>query len=351
MKLSSTVKIFTAVLFILLILAFLLNVGLGAVKITPAQTIGILAKKSGLGIFSDFQQQQESVLWNIRLPRVLIAILIGASLAVSGASMQGLFRNPLADPGLIGISSGASFAAVGTIVAGTKLLPHVAAVTSLYTLSVVTFFGAFVTMLVVYRLAHVNGRVMVTTMLLAGIAINALAGALTGFFTYNANDAQLRSITFWTLGSLGGATWTNVTALLPFTLIPVFVLPRLSKTLNALALGENTAMHLGINIESAKRLIIVLTALCVGASVAVAGIIGFVGLVIPHIVRIIAGPDHRNLLPLSALTGAVLLMAADLLCRTAFAPSEVPIGIVTALVGAPFFLYVLIKERKNTKLI
>ena len=344
------VKIFVIILVLLLVLLFIISVGMGAMEIAPLQTLGILAGQMGLDLFAPFDAHQESVLLYIRLPRVLSAILIGASLAVSGASMQGLFRNPLADPGLIGISSGASLAAVFTIVAGTRLLPGVSSMANMYTLSIATFIGAFITMIIVYRLSNINGRVIISTMLLAGIAINAFAGALTGFFTFNANDAQLRSITFWTLGSLGGATWTNVIALLPFTIIPIIVLPRLSKSLNALALGENTAMYLGINIDQAKRIIVVLTALCVGASVAVAGIIGFVGLVIPHIVRKIVGPDHRYLLPLSALSGALLLVAADLLCRTAFAPSEVPIGIITAMVGAPLFLYILIKERKTTRL-
>ena len=347
---SLSLNIFTTVIAVLLLLAFLLSVGMGAVEISPLQTLAILAKKLGLTLAVDFDAQQESVLWHIRLPRVLVALLIGASLGVAGASMQGLFRNALADPGLIGVSSGASLAAVCTIVGGSKLLPGLAGAARLYTLSLTTFIGALITMLIVYRLANIRGRIVISTLLLVGIAVNALAGALTGFFTYNANDAQLRSIVFWTLGSLGGATWTNVTGLLPFTLLPVFILPRLSKPLNALALGENTAMQLGMNTEQAKRIIVVLTALCVGASVAVAGVIGFVGLVIPHIVRMIVGPDHRYLLPLSALTGAVLLISADLLCRTAFAPSEVPIGIITALVGAPFFLYILIKDRKTAKL-
>ncbi len=348
---SLPVKIATPILFVLLGIMIILSVGIGAVEIAPGQTLGILAKRMGISSNGTFTTQQENVLWHIRLPRVFSAILIGSALAISGASMQGLFRNPLADPGLIGISSGASMTAVMSIVLGARLFPGVSGMTSLYSLSAITFMGAFATMIIVYRLSNVNGKVVITTMLLAGIAINALAGAITGIFTYNANDAQLRSITFWTLGSLGGTTWTNVTALLPFTLIPVIILPRLSKSLNALALGENTAIHLGINIEQAKRIIIILTALCVGASVAVAGIIGFVGLVIPHIVRKMIGPDHRYLLPLSALTGALLLVSADLVSRTAFAPSEIPIGIITAMVGAPFFLYILIKQRKTSRLL
>jgi len=347
---SLSVNICAVALVVLLVLAFLLSVGTGAVEIAPLQTLAILAKQVGLTLPAGFDGQQESVLLQIRLPRVVVAVLIGASLAVSGASMQGLFRNALADPGLIGISSGASLAAVFTIVAGAKLFSPLPGVARLYTLSIATFAGALITMLVVYRLSRISGRVVISTMLLVGIAVNALASALTGFFTYNANDAQLRSIIFWTLGSLGGATWTNVLGLLPFTLLPVFVLPRLSKPLNALALGENTALHLGMNTEQAKRIVIVLTALCVGASVAVAGIIGFVGLVIPHIVRMLIGPDHRHLLPLSALAGAVLLISADLVCRTTFAPSEMPIGIITALVGAPFFLYILIRDRKTARL-
>lgn len=343
-----SVKILYVVLIVLLVAAMLLSVGIGGVKIAPVQTIAIIGKTIGIPHNVSFSDTQEAVLLSIRLPRVILGMLAGASLAVAGAAMQGLFRNPLADPGLIGISSGASMTAVIALVAGAGIFAGKA---GFYLLSGVTFFGALITAIIVYRLSLLNGRVIISTMLLAGIAINALTSAVTGVFTYSANDAQLRSVTFWMLGSLGGASWTNVTGLLPFTLLPILILPRMGKALNAFSLGEETAVHLGVRTEQTKQLIILLSTLCVGATVSVTGVISFVGLVIPHIIRMIAGPNHRYTLGLSALAGAALLTFADLISRTLLAPAEVPIGIITSLVGAPFFMYILIKEKKQEKII
>lgn len=332
---------------VLLPASMLLGVGVGAVSISPMQSLGILCKQLGIGSSISFSETQEAVLSVIRLPRVLLATLVGASLAVSGAAMQGLFRNPLADPGLIGISSGASLAAVSFIVVGMSWFSSLGSMWGIYALSIFTFIGAFAATILVYRLSQVDGKTVVSMMLLSGIAVNALSQSIMGLFTYSANDAQLRSITFWTLGSLGGASWNNVLGILPFTLAPILLLPRMSKALNAFALGENNAAHLGINTEQIKRIIIMLTAMGVGASVAVSGIIVFVGLVVPHIVRLLIGPDHSTLLPISAIAGAVLLISADIVSRTIMPPSEIPIGIITGLIGAPFFLYILINQRKT----
>lgn len=345
---SQKIKLIYLIMIVLLIISFIISVGIGAVPIKPVQSLAIIADACGFHINIPYEEQQYSVLTSIRLPRVLLAILIGAGLGISGASMQGLFRNPLADPSLIGISSGASLAAVSFIVVGSLSLTGMAGI---YTLSVVTFVGALITAIIVYRLSQVSGRTVISMMLLTGIAINALTSAFTGFFTYSANEAQLRSIVFWSLGSLGGATWNNVVGLIPFILLPVITLPFLSKQLNAFALGENAAAHLGVNTEKIKRLIVILTALCVGASVAVAGVIVFIGLIVPHVMRLIAGPDHRYLLALSALFGAVLLLNADLFSRTVQAPSELPISIITGIIGAPVFLYLLLKERKAQKIV
>lgn len=338
-------------LLLLLLLSVLLSIGLGVVTITPAQTLAILGRQVGIGSHTVFSAQQESVLTVIRLPRVLLAVFTGATLAIAGATIQGLFRNPLADPALIGISSGASVAAVLFIVYGHQLFTQLSGFAGIYALSIATFAGAFIATLIVYKLSSINGKTIVSTMLLSGIAINALTGAITGMFTYAANDAQLRSITFWALGSLGGATWQAVAGVLPFMLISLIVLPAMARPLNAFALGEANARHLGINTEQTKRIIILLTAMCVGASVSVTGVIGFVGLVVPHIVRTVTGPDHRYLLALSALAGAVLVVVADLAARMLFAPAELPIGIITAIIGAPFFLYLLLKDRKAQKII
>ncbi|MBL7712979.1 MAG: iron ABC transporter permease [Chitinophagaceae bacterium] len=346
---STKIKIFTLTVSVLLIISIILGMGMGAVSISPLQVMAILGKKIGISSGVAYTDVQESVLAAIRMPRVMMAVLIGSSLAVSGAAMQGLFRNPLADPSLIGISSGASFAAVAAIVLGINTVTSITGVTGTYALSVITFTGALITAVIVYRLAQSGGKTIIATMLLAGIAINALAGAGTGIFTYAANDAQLRSITFWMLGSLGGASWNTVLGILPFTILPVLVFPFMAKALNAFSIGESNAAHLGTNTELVKRTVVLLTALCVGASVAVAGVISFVGLVVPHIIRLTAGPDNRYLLLLAPVLGALLLVSADLVARTLFIPAEVPIGIITSMIGAPVFLYMVIKELRSQR--
>lgn len=329
----------------LLVVVILLGVGIGAVEIYPEQVLGILLKQVGIETGISFEPRQESVMMVIRLPRVVFGLLIGAALAVAGASIQGLFRNPLADPGLIGISSGSALAAAIMIVWGSSVLSGVVAILGRWALPMAAFAGGLLTSLLIYRLATLGGRTSVPTMLLAGIAVNALSGAGIGLMTYVATDDQLRDITFWSLGSLGRANWDTVAMTLPFVLIALVPLPFLARALNAFLLGETEAHHLGIDVERVKMLIVVLVAMAVGAGVAMAGVIGFVGLVVPHLIRLTAGPDHRVLLPGSALLGASLLVGADLIARTIAVPSEVPIGIVTALVGGPFFLWLLLRDR------
>lgn len=331
---------------LLLIVVVLLAVGIGAVSIHPEQVLAILLKQLGIQTAIPFEARQESVLMVIRLPRVVMGVLIGATLAVSGASIQGLFRNPLADPGLIGISSGAALTAALMIVFGTTALSGITALLGSLALPLAAFVGGVAATLLIYRLATLGGRTSVTTMLLAGIAINALCGAAIGMMTYVATDDQLRDITFWSLGSLGRANWNIVAALVPLTLLTLLPLPFLARSLNAMLLGEAEAGHLGVNVERVKLAVIILVALGVGAGVAAAGIIGFLGLVVPHLIRLAFGPDHRLLLPASALLGASLLVVADLLARTVAVPAEVPIGIVTALVGGPFFLWLLLRDRR-----
>lgn len=332
----------------ILLVIVLMAVGIGAVQIHPNQVAAILLKQLGIETGISFEARQESVLMIIRLPRVVAGLLIGASLAVAGASIQGLFRNPLADPGLIGISSGSALAAATMIVLSNSVFSGILAIFGDFALMLAAFLGGVTTTLIVYRLATSGGRTSVPTMLLAGIAINALSGAGIGLLTYIATDEQLRDITFWSLGSLGRATWVTIGGMLPFILAAVIPLPFLARALNAFLLGENEAVHLGIDVERVKTWIIVLVALAVGASVAVTGIIGFVGLIVPHLIRMVAGPDHRTLLPASALLGASLLVGADLFARTVAVPAEVPIGIVTALIGGPCFLWLLLRDRAKT---
>lgn len=333
-----------------LFMAASFSLGLGAVKIPVADVLLILAKKIGLFTSSVVSMQHEGVLNIVRLPRVALGILVGAALGISGAAVQGIFRNPLAEPGLIGISAGASLMAVVVIVLEMALFASLSNLLGYYLLAFGAFAGAGIAAVLVYQISRTDGKSNVATMLLAGIAINALAGALTGLITYMADDQQLRNITFWMLGSLGGATWETVLAIAPFVLIPVFILPYMGKALNAFALGETQANQLGLRISRIKRNVVILSTMAVGAAVAVSGIIGFVGLLVPHTVRLLIGVDNKYVLPASALMGALMLTLADMLCRTIIAPIELPIGVITALLGTPLFLYILIKDKKKLTL-
>ena len=335
---------------ILVIVVFIVSLGIGAVGISPMQTIAILLNRIGINLNIAYEPIQENVLTQIRMPRIVLGLLVGASLGVAGTAIQGLFRNPLADPALIGISSGAALSAAIMIVFGGTIFHVVEIVLGQWALPAAAFGGGVVTTIAIYRLATRDGITSVPTMLLAGIAINALATAGVGILIFAANDEQLRDIAFWNLGSLGLADWDMIVTVTPLVIITVVPLMFLARALNALLLGEVEAEHLGYNTERLKQLIVILVALAVGSGVAVTGIIGFVGLIVPHLVRLMIGPDHRYVLPGSLLLGSALLMAADLLARTFAAPAEVPIGIVTALVGAPFFLYLLLRDRSRGRL-
>lgn len=328
----------------LLLLVVWLSLALGPVSLPLGDTLRALAHMLGLPVSVDGLGQAELIVGQIRLPRTLLGIATGGVLALAGVAMQGLFRNPLADPGLIGVSSGAALGAAIAIVFGASIggLPEVFAP---YLLSACAFVGGLLVTALVYRLGRHNGQTSVATMLLAGIALTALAGALIGLFTYLADDATLRTLTFWNLGSLNGASYPRLWPLLLITLLVACWLPRRVNALNALLLGESEARHLGFDVERLKIELILCTALGVGAAVAAAGMIGFIGLVVSHLLRLIVGPDHRVLLPASMFGGAILLLLADLIARLALAPAELPIGIVTALIGAPFFLYLLIRGR------
>lgn len=328
---------------VVLLAAVIVSLGVGAVRIAPARVIAILAAELGLepgalaGLESTSLARDRAVVVAIRLPRVLGGLLVGSSLAVCGAALQGLFRNPLAGPSLVGVSSGAALAAAATIVLGGGA--------SAWLLPAGAFAGGLAAVTLVYLLATRDRRTDVATLLLAGIAINALAGAGNGVFTFLATDAQLRDITFWSLGSLGGITWRTLTVSGPVMALAVATLPRLSRELNALLLGEREAAHIGTNVQLVKIVTVAVVAAGVGASVSISGVIGFIGLVAPHLVRLLVGPDYRTLLPGSAVMGGLLLLLADLAARTVVAPAELPIGIVTALVGGPFFVWLLLRHR------
>jgi len=328
----------------LLLLAIWLSLALGPLSLTLGDSLAAVLRLAGVPIEASGLEQAELILAQIRLPRTLLGCAAGAVLALCGVAMQGLFRNPLADPGLVGVSSGAALGAAVAIV-GSTFIPTLPARWEPYLLSVFAFAGGLGVTVLVYRLGRRGGQTHVATMLLAGIALTALAGAVVGLFSYLADDRTLRSLTFWNLGSLNGASYARLWPLLLITIAVALWLPRRAKALNALLLGESEARHLGFDVERVKRELVVCTALGVGAAVAAAGLIGFIGLVVPHLMRLLVGPDHRLLLPASALAGGSLLLLADVAARLVIAPAELPIGIVTALLGAPFFLYLLLRER------
>lgn len=324
-----------------LILIAAVSLSIGAARIPLGRVITVLLLDD---TGSPFAARDHLILLSIRLPRIVLASIVGALLAAAGTVMQGLFRNPLADPGLVGVSAGAGLAAAAAIVIGDRILP-VAAMASPLLLPIAAFLGALATTALLYRVATWQGRTSIATMLLAGLALGALAGAGTGLLIFLADDRQLRDITFWMLGSLAGATLPKIFAVAPVLIVFLLCSEAVAQGLDLLVLGENEAFHMGIGVERLKRLLIVLVAAAAGAAVSVSGVIGFVGIIVPHLLRLVIGPGHRLLLPASACLGAILLVAADTLARTVAAPAELPIGIVTALIGAPFFLFLLLKQR------
>ncbi|MDC6380279.1 iron ABC transporter permease [Pseudomonas graminis] len=326
------------------LLAIWLSLALGPVSLPMMDTLRAVLHLVGVPMAEDNLQQAELIVGQIRLPRTLLGLAVGAVLALSGVAMQGLFRNPLADPGLVGVSSGAALGAAVAIVAGASLggLPEPF---QPYLLSICAFAGGLGVTAIIYRLGRRDGHISVSTMLLAGVAMTALAGSIIGLFTYLADDASLRTLTFWNLGTLNGASYARLWPLLLVCVAVILWLPRRAKALNALLLGESEARHLGIEVERLKRELILCIALGVGAAVAAAGLIGFIGLIVPHLVRLLTGPDHRIVLPASALAGASLLLFADIFARLVMAPAELPIGIVTVFIGAPFFLFLLVRGR------
>ncbi|KXV65688.1 FecCD family ABC transporter permease [Gluconobacter oxydans] len=279
------------------------------------------------------------VLLRIRGPRVVMSGLTGAALAVAGAVMQGLFRNPLADPGLIGVSSGAALATACMIVLGGPWL--VSGAWGVWAIPAAGMAGSFAAAYLLYLFATRGGVTSVSTILLAGVALGAFSGALTGILIFRANDTALRDLTFWTMGSFAGATWSRIGLLCPFLCVAAAVTARLATPLNALLLGESDARLIGYPVERIKRLAMVAVACAVGPTVSFVGAIGFVGVIVPHLVRLVTGPDHRLVLPGSALLGASLMIVADTLARVIAIPADVPVGIVTAVLGTPVFVWLL----------
>ncbi|MFF5642176.1 FecCD family ABC transporter permease [[Kitasatospora] papulosa] len=329
----------TAALSAALLVGCLLSAGLGAYDIPLGDVLSSLQHRVGLG-GQALDRVAESVLWNVRLPRVTLALLVGSSLGCAGALMQGVFGNPLAEPGVIGISSGAAVGAVASIALGLTFFGN-------WTITVCAFVSGLATVLLVYVLSRSGGRTEVVTLILTGIAVNAFAGALIGLFIFFADNAQITQITFWQLGSLSQATWPKVLAVLPCAALGLLVAPFHARKLDLLALGERPARHLGVDVERLRIVLVLVVALLTAAAVAVAGIISFVGLLVPHLLRMANGPGHRFLVPGSALGGALVLVAGDLAARTVADPAELPLGVLTALFGSPFFFWLVRRTRRR----
>ncbi|MEU9346488.1 iron ABC transporter permease [Streptomyces sp. NPDC048278] len=313
--------------------------GLGAYPVPTGDVLGSALHRAGLG-GTALGRVPESVLWDVRFPRIELALLVGASLGCAGALMQGVFGNPLAEPGVIGVSSGAAVGAVAVIALGLDFL-------GTWTVSVFAFAAGLVTALLVYVVSRSGGRTEVVTLILTGIAVNAFAGALIGLFLFFADTAAVNQITFWQLGSLSQATWPKVLAVLPCAALGLALAPFHARRLDLLSLGERQARHLGVDVERLRLTLVLVIALLTAAAVSVSGIIGFVGLVVPHVLRMAAGPGHRFLIPGSALLGAATLLSADLAARTLAAPAELPLGVLTALLGSPFFFWLLRRTRRR----
>ncbi|MFE7977736.1 FecCD family ABC transporter permease [Streptomyces shenzhenensis] len=280
----------------------------------------------------------ESALWQIRMPRVVMSLVVGAVLATAGALMQGVFGNPLAEPGVVGVSAGSALGAAIVIVAGIDVLGQ-------FTVPAAAFLAGLTAVLLVYALSRAGGRTEVVTLVLTGIAINAVAGAGLAFCMFSGSQTARDQIVFWQLGSLNGSRWAYVGSVAPFAAVGLVGACLLARRLDLLALGDRAARHLGVNVERLRVTAIVLIAVMVAAAVAFSGIIGFIGLVVPHLMRMAIGPGHRLLVPASILCGAVLLAAADIVARTAIAYADLPIGMLTAMVGGPFFFWLLRTTR------
>jgi iron complex transport system permease protein len=329
----------TAGLLAALVGTALAAVAIGAYQIPVGDIVSSIAHRAGLGGHA-LERVPESVLWNVRLPRVVLALLVGASLGCAGALMQGVFGNPLAEPGVIGVSAGAAVGAVASIAFGLTYFGQ-------WTVPLAAFVSGLGTVLVVYVLSRSGGRTEVVTLILTGVAVNAFAGALIGLCIFFSDNAQITEITFWQLGSLAQATWPKVLTVLPCALLGLLIAPYYSRQLDLLALGERPARHLGVDVERLRITLIVVVAMLTAAAVAMAGIITFVGLLVPHLLRMAVGPGHRFLVPGSALAGALVLLAADLTARTVAAPAELPLGVLTALIGSPFFFLLLRRTRRR----
>jgi len=330
------------VLAVALVAAVLLSAMVGQLPVTPAGIVGSLLRAAGIpNGWAPTDQIVESTLWVVRFPRIVMGLAVGAALAVAGSVMQAIFGNPLAEPGVVGVSSGAALGAAAAIVFGVTALGS-------WSIALLAFVGGLLATLLVYFVSRANGRTEVVTLLLTGIAINAFAGAGLAFLLFAGDTASREQITFWQLGSLNGSLWREVGIVAPIMVVGLVVAVLLGRQYDLLALGERNARHLGVNVEALRIGSIVLVALLTGVAVAFCGIIAFVGLVVPHVIRMAIGPSHRPLIIASAVGGGALISFADLIARTVVPGADLPIGMLTSLIGGPFFFYLLFRQRKRS---
>ncbi|PYI40013.1 heme ABC transporter permease [Arthrobacter psychrolactophilus] len=337
----TTSGLLIAALGLAVIVMALASAGIGQMQLSPSEVLASVLHRFGLpwGALPE-HPYAESALWAVRFPRVVMAIVVGAALACSGVLMQGVFGNPLAEPGVVGVSSGAAAFACVVIVFGLNFF-------GTWTVAFAAFLGGLVATALVYATARSGGRTEVVTLVLTGVAINAVGGAVIALMTFLGDNSSREEIIFWQLGSLNGTRWDNVFVAGPVTIIGIALAFFLTHKLDLLALGERPARHLGVDVERLRIQVIIIVAILTGVAVAFAGIIGFVGLVVPHILRMAMGPGHKALLPASALGGALLLLAADTSARTLVPNADLPIGMLTALVGGPFFFWLIRRTRKH----
>lgn len=334
-------SIFYTVLGIALLVGILLSSGLGQLPIGPSEVVGTVLKS--LGINSTWAPEDplmESTLWQIRFPRVVMSLLVGAFLAIAGAIMQAIFGNPLAEPGVVGVSSGAALGAAASITFGFVFFGP-------WTTAIFAFLGGLIATFVVYSTARTGGRTEVVTLLLTGIAVNAFAGAGLAMLMFAGSSSSREQIVFWQLGSMNGSRWNEVAIVAAIGIPAALIAIGLARRYDLLALGDRTAAHLGVKVEQLRIFSVILVALLTGVAVAFVGVISFVGLVVPHLIRMLMGPAHRHLLAASVIGGAILMVFADLLARTLIEAADLPIGLLTSLVGGPFFYWLIRRNRRR----
>ena len=349
MKFQTLRNNFFSLLILLLFSLIIIYILVGPVNIPIGNSFKIIFHKLFIYFNQDIQIDKINymVIWNIRIPRMLVAILVGAGLGTSGAILQSLFRNPLIDPGFIGVSSGAAVGAIMAIMFSNIFYIFFGIYLDFFLLPLLSMLGSFLTTYIIYFISKRYNKTNIMIMLLAGIAVNALSGSIIGFFISFISDIELRSFTFWTLGGLGRADWTVVYIMFVFIVLSLSIVYFQKYNYDIFMLGDEQASHLGLDVERLKKVTILLSSIIVGISVAFCGMIGFIGLVTPHLIRLFIGPKHKYLIPGSAFMGSILLLIADLLSKTVISPAQLPIGVVTSLIGAPFFIFLILKQKNK----